>query len=365
MATEQYDGQVSLYVGTFTNDPDEGIYHFRMDLSTGALEAAGVTKQAYSPFSLAIGDHGQRLYATNSVDETDTGPEGTVSAFSIDAETGGLTFLNRQPSGGVFPCYVTLDRTGRHLLVGNYKSGSVAVLPIASDGRLRPASDVVQHEGSSVNQERQDGPHVHSVVLGSAGRYAFAADLGIDKVLIYRVDPEDGRLTPGEPASAGVVAGAGPRHLTFHPGGRYAYLLNELDSTVTLFDFDHNAGSLTEVQSISALPPGYSGENFAADVQVMPSGDFLYTTNRGHDSIAVFAIDQDTGRLTAVAYEPAGGAWPWNLAIDLTARFLLSANQDSNNVVVFRIDQETGRLTATGHEAHVPKPVCVEFVVRE
>ena len=361
MANEQYEGEVLVYVGTYTDDPDEGIYLYRMDLSTGALEAAGVTREVPNPFFLKIDAEGRRLYAANGMDETDGEPGGTVSAFSIDAETGALSFLNRQPSRGDFPCYLSIDRTGRRLLVGNYNSGSVAVLPILEDGRLGPATDAVQHEGSGLDAERQEGPHVHSVVLDPPERHAFVADLGIDKVLIYRFDPAKGSLTPAEPSSVGVAAGAGPRHSRFHPNGRYAYLLNELNSTLTVFEYDHETGSLTEVQSVSALPSRFTGSNYASDVQVLPSGDFLYSSNRGHDSIAVFAVDQDTGRLTEAGYEPAGGSWPWGLALDPTARFLLASNQRSDNVVVFRIEQGTGRLIATGYEAQAPRPVCVEF----
>ena len=364
MAAEHYEGEALVYVGTYTDDPDEGIYHFRMDLSTGAIEAAGVTREVPNPFFLTIDGQGRRLYAANGVDETEGEPGGTVSAFSIDAETGALTFLNRQLSCGAFPCYLSIDRSEQNLLVGNYNSGSVAVLPIVEEGWLGPATDAVQHEGSSLDGERQDGPHVHSVVLDPEERHAFVADLGIDKVFIYPFDSLGGRFMPEEPSSVGVTAGAGPRHFRFHPSGRYAYLINELSSVLTVFDYDRETGSLTEVQSVSALPSGFDGTNYAADVKILPSGDFLYSSNRGHDSIAIFAIDQYTGRLTEVGYEPAGGSWPWDLAIDPTSRFLLAANQRSDNVVVFRIEQAKGRLMATGYEARVPRPVSVELMQR-
>lgn len=355
--------QVLVYIGTYTEDPQEGIYHFRLDTATGALEPAGQTPAVPNPFFLVIDAVGRHLYATNAVDDLDGQPGGAISAFAIDPASGALRFLNRQPASGKLPCYLALDRSGRHLLTGNYNSGSVAVLPIGPDGRLGPASCAIQHQGSSVHPQRQEGPHVHSIVLDPAQRFAFAADLGIDKVMAYRFDAASGQLTALDPPWVGVQAGAGPRHLRFHPNGRFAYLLNELDGTFTVFSYDAGRGRLAAVQTVSTLPAGFAGENFAADVQILPSGRFLWGSNRGHDSIALFAVDPQSGRLTAAGHQPCGGRWPWNLGIDPTTSFLLASNYQSDCVSVLRIDRDSGQLTPTGHQARVPKPVNAAFLL--
>jgi 6-phosphogluconolactonase len=356
--------EVLVYVGTYTNDKNEGIYIYRMDPSSGGLTFVSKIAGVENPFFLAIDAEQQHLYATTVTETCDGQPGGGVSAFAIDPKTGGLTFLNQQPARGTVPCYVTIDRTGRHLLVANYGSGSVAVLPIRADGQVGPATDVVQHEGSSTDQERQEGPHVHGVVLDPASRYAFAADLGIDKVMIYAFDSAHGKLQPGEQPFVRVQAGAGPRHFAFHPSGRYGYLINELDNTFTVFAYDAGRGTLAEVQVISTLPEGFKEKSYCADVQVHPSGRFLYGSNRGHDSIAIFAIDDATGKLTPTGHESTQGHFPWNLAIDPSGTFLMVANQRADSVVVFRIDLKTGRLQATGHVTQVPKPVCLKMTQR-
>jgi 6-phosphogluconolactonase len=351
-------------VGTYTSDKNEGIYVYHLDLSSGALKLVSKAAGVENPFFLAIDSRQSRLYATNVVETYEGRPGGAVSAVSIDPKTGGLTFLNQQPSRGTVPCYLSIDRTGQYVLTANYGSGSVAVLPIREDGQLGPATDAVQHEGSSVDPERQEGPHVHAVVLDPASRYAFAADLGTDRVMIYQFDSTQGRLKPGEQPFAQVQAGAGPRHFAFHPNGRYAYLINELDSTFTVFAYDAGRGTLKEVQTLSTLPGGFTDKSYCADVQVYPSGRFLYGSNRGHDSVAIFAIDEATGRLTLVGHEPTQGHFPWNLAIDPTDTFLLVANQRGDSVVSFRIDRQTGRLQATGQATRVPKPVCLKMTHR-
>jgi 6-phosphogluconolactonase len=254
-----------------------------------------------------------------------------------------------------------VDSQGKNVLVANYGGGTSAVLPIQPDGRLAAPSSIIQHSGSSVNPERQEGPHAHSINLDAGNRFAFTADLGLDKVLIYRFDGAKGTLAPNAPPSVSTAPGAGPRHFAFHPSGRYAYVINELDSTVTAFRYDGQSGTLTTLQAISTLPAGFSGDTTTAEVQVHPSGRFLYGSNRGHDSIAMFAIDPDTGRLTALGHQPTGGKTPRNFGIDPTGAYLLAANQDSDNLVLFRIE-ETGRLTSTGQAIQVPKPVCVKMI---
>ena len=353
-----------VFAGTYTTDSNEGIYCLRLSLASGALEVVGATKPVPDPFFLAVDAERNLLFAANALSETDGEPGGAVSAFAVDPDSGALTFLNRQPSRGVLPCYLTMDRTGRNLLVANYTSGSVAVLPIRQDGRLGEATAAIQHEGSGPDPERQEGPHVHSIVLDPMQRHAFAADLGADRVVTYRFDAAAGALTPGGPPFVEVHAGAGPRHLAFHPNRRYAYLLNELDNTFTVFAFDADRGALTPIQTLPSLPSDSTDTSFAADLQILPSGDFLYGSNRGHDSIAICAIDQATGRLTSVGHQPSGGAWPWNLAIDPTASLLLAANQKSDSITVFRIDPDTGGLSPTGHEVSVPRPVNLAFLQR-
>ena len=350
--------QTIVYISTWSDDQSEGIYTYRLDPTSGALEFIRKTAPVYNPFYI-ITDSAQRyLFAANA----DKEKVGAVSAFSIDSSTAELTYLNQQSSGGVLPCYLSIDNADGHLLVGNYMTGDLAVLPVADDGQLGPATDVVRHEGSSINSKRQEGPHVHSIVLDDAGRYAFAADLGIDRVMIYEFDATEGKLTPNDQPWAEVKPGAGPRHFAFHPGGRCAYILNELDATVTAFDYDAARGRLSEVQTISTLPGGFEGENLCADVKILSSGTYLYCTNRGHDSIAIFSVDESTGTLTPAGHEPTQGGYPWNIALDPTESFLLVANWSGNSVVVFRIDQQTGRLASTGHSVEVPNPICLKML---
>jgi len=261
---------------------------------------------------------------------------------------------------GADPCYLTVDRKRNSLLVANYTGGNVAVLPIKRDGRLGPATDLKQHEGSSI-KEQQKGPHAHCIILDRAERHALAADLGIDKVLIYRFDERTGKLSPGKQPWAPLRPGAGPRHLTLHPSSKYVYVINELDSTVTTFKYDGVNGTLSPLDTVSTLPGDFSGSSYCADVHVSQSGKYLYGSNRGHDSIVVFAIDERTGRLTQLEHVSTVGKWPRNFVIDPTGRFLLVANQHTDNVVTFRIDAQTGRLKPTGHVAEIPVPVCLKF----
>ena len=351
-----------VYVGTFANDPEEGIYIYELDPETGVLELVHKEGGIENPFFLAIDAEQKHLYSTNGVKEFEETPGGAVSAFAIDPETGGLTLLNQQSARGDMPCYVSIDRTGKCLLVGNYSSGNAALLPIQEDGMLAPASDVVQHEGSSVHPDRQTGPFVHSFVPAPDGRFAFAADLGIDKLMVYRVDAEQGKLEPNDPPFAKIQDGAGPRHLAFHPNGKFAYLINELDNTFVVFAYDAEKGGLEQLQVISTLPEGYGETSYCADVQILPSGKFLYGSNRGHDSIAIFAIDEGTGTLTFVGHESTQGNFPWNLAIDPTSSFLLVANQGEDCIVSFRIDGESGKLAPSGCKVELPKPVCMKMV---
>lgn len=358
-------GHVRVYVGTYTDGDSEGIYLLDLDLKTGVLTARGIVAKTVNPSFLAVHPSGNLLYAVNEVSKLDGNESGGVSAFKINPKNGKLSLLNQQLSRGGGPCYLIVDKAGKHVLVANYGGGSVASLPIDADGGLGEASSFVQHGGSSIDPRRQEGPHAHSINLDADNRYALVADLGLDKVLVYRFDPTRGTLTPNDPPHAIVKEGAGPRHLAFHPDGRFAYVVNEMHLTVTAFVYDAEGGELTELQTVSTLPdklkdspqPGYS----TAEIQVHPSGRFLYASNRGHDTIAVFTIDQESGKLTPAEHEPTRGRSPRSFAIDPTCGFLVGANQLTNSIVVFRIDQESGTLTPTGESVSVPSPVCLRF----
>jgi 6-phosphogluconolactonase len=355
---------VLVYLGTYTGKESKGIYVSRLDMDTGALTAPQLAAETPSPSYLAIHPTKRFLYAANEVSTFGGKDTGSVSAFTIDRRSGLLTPLNQQPSVGRGPVYVVVDATGRNLLVANYGGGSVAVLPLAADGMLRPASAFVQHTGSGPDLKRQTAPRAHSINLDPGNRFAYAADLGIDKVLIYRFEADRGTLVANDPPFAAVRPAAGPRHFAMHPSGRFAYAINELDMTLTAFAADAQRGGLTEIETLSTLPPGEAiKEGFStADVQVHPSGRFLFGSNRGHDSIVVFTIDDKTGKLTYVEHESTQGSTPRGFGIDPSGRYLLAANQRSDSVVVFRIDQKTGRLEPAGHTIRVPSPVCVKFV---
>jgi 6-phosphogluconolactonase len=347
-----------VYFGTYTGEKSKGIYVSRFDAAQGKLEAPTLAAEIVSPSYLAPHPNGRFLYAVS--EERD----GSVSAFSIDAATGKLTLLNKVSSRGRGPCYAKVDKTGKAVLVANYSSGSFAVLPIDADGRLREASAVIQDSGAGSNPSRQEGPHAHSLNPSPDNRFAIGADLGLDKLFIFKFDAASGSLVPNEPlpfASWQLKAGDGPRHFAFHPKAKFAYVTNEMSSTVVAFSFAEKVGELRELQRISTLPTDFKGETTTADVQVHPSGKFLYDSNRGADSIAVFKIDRK-GMLNKVDDTPTQGKTPRGFGIDPTGRFLIAANQKSDTVVVFRIDNSTGKLTPTGQTIEIGSPVCVKFV---
>jgi 6-phosphogluconolactonase len=350
-----------VYVGTYTSGKSEGIYLYRLNMSSGELKHVATTRGVIDPSFLALAPSRRYLYAVNEVEEFKGKKSGALSAFAVDQGTGELKLLNQQPSLGGSPCYVVVDQSGKFVLVANYGGGNVAVLPIRRDGSLGEATDVKQDIGSSINTDRQEAPHAHCIVLDPANRFAYACDLGTDKIMIFRFDTRRGKLTPGKSPFAQAKPGAGPRHLTFHPGGKHAYVINELQATVTVWAKNSVDGSLREVQTVATLPLEFKGANTSADIHTSPNGRFLYCSNRGHDSIAVFKIDALSGKLTFIAHEPTGGKTPRNFAIDPTGRFLLAANQKSDSIVTFRLDPKTGRLRAPGHVAQVPSPVCLKF----
>ncbi len=366
--------ELMVYVGTYTLPilfgtgevlvgKGEGIYVYRMDQDSGALEFSSKIAGVANPSYLSFDPKHHSLYAVNELKNFEGKPTGAVSAFSVDSETGGLKFLNRKPTMGTDPCYVTVDKTGRYILVANFMSGSVCVLPIREDGSLGDASDFIQHHGSSVNPKRQEGPHAHACVPDEANRYVLVPDLGIDKVMIYKFDSNRGKMEPNDEPWFQVRAGAGPRHLAFHPSGRYAYLINELNSTLTVFSYNENNGALKEIQTVSTLPGDFAGANTGADVNVHPSGRFVYASNRGLNDIVIYAINGGTGKLTYVGRRSTQGKTPRNFAIDPTGRFLLAANQDTDTIITFRIDQQTGELLLTGHVTKAPTPVCIKMIL--
>ena len=352
--------ELTLYVGTYTSGKSEGIYVYRMDHATGALTRFSSVKSV-NPSFLTIDRSKRYLYAVNEVGEYAGKPGGAVSAFAIDPATGNLRLLNEQATQGADPCHLSLDSRKRALLVANYTGGSVTVLPVRTDGTLGMAIDVKQHEGSSV-KEQQKGPHAHCVILDRVERHALVADLGIDKVMIYGFDRATGNLLPAKQPFAELTRGAGPRHLTLHPGGKYLYVINELDSTLSAFTYNELNGTLSLIETVSTLPSDFTGTSYCADVHVSGSGKFLYGSNRGHDSIVVFEIDVRTGKLKLVEHVSTEGKWPRNFTLDPTGGFLLVANQRTDNVVVFSIDRATGRLKATGNIEEIPAPVCLKFL---
>jgi 6-phosphogluconolactonase len=357
-------GPYWVFVGTYTGGKSRGIYRFEFEPESGKLTAPVLAAESENPSFLAIHPSRRFLYAVNEVDRFEGKPGGGVTAFALDAKSGTLTKLNSESTIGGGPCHLSVDRTGKALLVANYGGGSVVALPIGEDGRIGKASSFIQHHGSSENKARQSGPHAHSINVDAGNRFAVAADLGLDKVFVYRLDPAKATLTPNDPPFATVEDGSGPRHFAFHPDGKHAYVINELKSTITAFDYDPEKGVLDDRETIHTLPKGFSGTSYTAEVQVHPSGRFVFGSNRGDDSIAAFAVDRGNGLLEMVEVESSGGKTPRNFGFDPTGRYILAANQDSDSIVVLAIDPKTGTLTPTGTKVEVPKPVCVKFVPR-
>ena len=353
-----------MYVGTYTagGSTSKGIYAYRFDADTSEIASVGLAAETINPSFLAVHPNHRFLYVVNETGDYKGQKSGAVSAFSIDHATGKLTLLNQVASKGADPCYITVDKTGKFVLVANYTGGSVAVFPVLKDGKLGEASAFVQHTGHGTNPERQEGPHAHSIDLSPDNRFAIVDDLGLDQTIVYKFDAAKGSLVPNGAQFGMADAGAGPRHLALHPNDKFAYVVNEMGSDVSVFAFDATAGILHPLQTISTIPKGFAEHNDDAEIQVHPSGKFLYASNRGHDSIAIFAIDQNSGTLSLIEYVPTQGKIPRSFEIDPTGSLLFAENEKSNNIVVFRIDQQTGRLTPTGTVLDVVEPVSVKFV---
>jgi 6-phosphogluconolactonase len=352
-------GQYLAYVGTYTTKTNsKGIYAFRYDASTGLLSPIGVAAETPDPSFLVIHPSGKYLYAVN-----EAGKNSMVSAFALDAHSGKLTPLNQLPALGEDPCYISFDKTGKYVFVANYTSGNIAVFPIGPDGRLREHTALVTDSGTTgPNKERQEGPHAHWIETSPDNRFVLVADLGLDQVLLYKFDAANGSLMANAPAFAKLKPGSGPRHIAFHPNGKFVFVVSELSSTATTFRYDAKKGSLKEIGSVSTLPSNFSGRNDVAELAVHPNGKFLYVSNRGRDSIAILSIDGSTGALTSIGGTPTGGKEPRHFAIDPTGKYLLAENQLSDSILTFKIDPVTGELWQAALDVSVPSPVDVAFV---
>ncbi len=358
-AAPKTSGRYFAWIGTYTGPDSKGIQVLRFDPSTGSVAPAALAGEIANPSFLAFHPKLDVLYAVSELGN-DGKTNGSVSAFSIDRKNGTLNLMNTVSSGGGGACHLVADRTGRMLIVANYGSGSTASFPIGPDGRIGEMASLQRHSGSSIDTRRQRGPHAHGVVLSPDNRFVFVPDLGLDQILVYKIDPASATLAPHSPAFAEVKKGSGPRHFAFHAKGKTAYALSEMGSLVTAFSYDAAAGKLTSIEAISTLPAGFDGTNNCAEIEIDAKGRFLYASNRGHDSITVFAINGN-GTLKTVQNIATGGNIPRNFKIDPTGRYLLAANQKSNNIVVFSVDSKTGRLTPTGKSVEVHAPVCILF----
>jgi 6-phosphogluconolactonase len=350
-----------VYVGTYASQQDPGIFAYTLDNDKGTLSYINSTAGIEHPGFLTISSDHQRLYTVSETGEIMGMVGGSVAAFAIQPQSKALTFLNQRPTTGEDPCHIVLDGSQHYIVVSNYSGGSICLYPLQADGEIGELADKIQHHGSSnVHPERQEKAHTHSATFDPSGEYAFVADLGQDKIVTYKLDTTTQKLV--RVAETVTKPGSGPRHFTFHPTGNYAYSINELDSTVTAYAFDPQSKELKSLQTISTLPADFHGENTTADIHIHPAGTFLYGSNRGHDSIAVFALDPATGKLTSIEQVATGGKCPRNFALTATGSFLLAANQLSNNIVTFAIDQQTGSLTATGDSIEIPSPVCIKII---
>ena len=353
-----------VYFGTYTGPKSKGIYVSKFETATGKLTGPELAAETKNPSFLAVHPNRHFLYAVGEIDNFEGKRTGAVSAFSIETKTGQLKLLNQQPSGGLGPCHLVLDSTGACVLTANYGSGSIALLPVHKDGTLSEPASTIQHSGASAHPQRQAGPHAHFITTDAGSRHALVCDLGLDQVLIYRLEGNPAKLVPNDPPSASVAPGAGPRHLALAPDGKVAYVINEMGSSITAFAYDGPRGALTVLQTVSTLPEKLAGNNSCAEIAVHPSGKFVFGSNRGHDSIAVFAVDDQSGKLKFVEHQATQGRTPRHFAIDPTGQWVLAENQESDSVVVFSVDEKTGRLKPAGQTLEVPAPVCAVFVPR-
>lgn len=352
-----------VYVGTFDDRGSEGLYVFEFDRETGGMTQIQTVSNRPGPNFQVIHPGGEYLYSVSGDAFTGDTEHGTISAYQIDLQTGMLTLINEQSVEGRGTAHVSVDPLGEFAYVSNYSEGNLSVFAIFENGGVSEAVDVVQHEGSSVNERRQNAPHVHSIIPSADGRFIYVSDLGTDQIVIYEVDRTTGELSPAEVPYVESTPGSGPRHFTIHPGGDFAYSAEELSSTVAVFCVDQNSGALEEIQRVPMLPEGYDGNNSAADLHLSPDAEFLYASNRGHDSLVIYRVDEETGTLTLAGHEPTRGSHPRNFMMDHLGEYVLVANRDDDNVVVFGRDNQTGQLTYSGEQVSVPMAVCVTQLV--
>lgn len=362
--TRADDVSTRFYIGTYAGGKSQGIYVSSFDPATGRIGPVQLAAKAVNPSFLALPPKGEFLYSVGEVGEFQGRRGGLISAYRIEPASGRLELLNQESSGGAGPCHLSLAPNGCCVMVANYSGGSIAALPIGKDGKLAPAASVIQHQGSSVNSQRQSGPHAHQIVTDPSGRLAAVCDLGLDKVLLYDLDAAKASLVPHNPPWTSVAPGSGPRHIAFHPSGKFAYVVNEMASTVTAFSYDAKHGELKSIQTISTLPQNFSGASSCAEIEVHRNGKILYASNRGHDSIAAYEIDKNTGLLALLQHQSSLGKTPRHFAVDPSGKWLLAANQDSDTIAVLAIDKASGRLIPTGDKAEVGKPVCLAFAPR-
>lgn len=356
----QQPEKLLFYVGTYTGQKSKGIYYGELDSATGKIELKGLAAQTVSPSFLAIHPNKKYLYAVNETSNIQGKRQGGLIAYSINEKTGELKELNQTLSGGSGPCHLAIDRTGRFVVVANYGSGSVACFKINPDGSIGEQTDRIQHTGSGANPRRQEGPHAHWAGFSYDNRYVFICDLGIDKVLIYKFNIETGKLTPGEIPYISLAPGSGPRHMAFL--GNFAYIINELNSTITSVKIDLNKLDIQILDTTTTLPADFTNANTTAEIAIHPSGDFVYGSNRGHDSIACFRINKEEGKLSLIEIVKCGGKTPRNFEITPDGKYLLCANQNSDNITVFRIDGKTGKLAKVDSTVEVGSPVCIVFL---
>jgi 6-phosphogluconolactonase len=353
--------RIILYVGTYTAPASgHGIYVYELNPTTGQINYLSETS-VENPSYIAIEASKQYLYSVSEIDDKD---KGQLIAYSIAQDTAALTFINSQPTFGSSSCYVCVDHSNRYVMVANYGNGkSAAIYQRRADSGIEAASHTVEHQGSGPVSTRQERPHAHSILADPTNQYVFVADLGIDKLMSYRLNLDDGQLIANDPASVSLVAGSGPRHFVFHPNGKYAYVIQELNSTISVLRYDSSQGAMEVLQTVPALPDGYALESSCAAIHLSADGKFLYGSNRGHDSIVIYAVDEATGKLTYVDHQSTMGQTPRDFVIDPSGTFLLAANQNSDTVVTFRINRETGKLEETGQIADIPSPVCLKMII--
>lgn len=352
---KRMNNEFHLLVGTYTSGKSEGIYVYKFNVKTGEFSKESVAKNVQNPSYLVISPDEKYVYSAGEIDKN-----GAVYAFAFDKKTGNLDKLSTQSSNGNYPCFVEIDKTGKWVFAGNYGAGSLTVLPVEANGGLGKPTQTIQHEGKSINPSRQEGPHVHSVNIAPNNIDVFVPDLGLDKIMTYSLDAKTGKLSVGNPPFTKVQDGSGPRHFTIHPNGKFAYVIQEISGSVTVFDY--KKGALSAIQTISTKPDGFMGGFNSADIHLSPDGKFLYGSNREHDSIVIYSIDAKTGKLTYVAHQSVMGKKPRNFMIDPTGNFVLVANQESDNITIFKRDAAKGTLTPTGKEISVPNPVCLKMI---